>query len=168
MLRGSNTPALKRTAPPQSAMASHRARTQMQGTPVVNARYIVAMQDISVEFPGDPYDLVNSAVAIAVLYLPLLGHPSGPDPHTVASASSTPDATQLRQLLAHAAGEFDKGKQIEAACSAAADFIPDPTIPNAHLAEFLGSGSNLDVMILRHQQAHEANRFNSSVRRSDI
>jgi len=132
----------------------------MQGTPVVNARYIVAMQDISVEFPGDPYDLVNSAVAIAELYLPLLGHPSGPDPHTVANASSTPDVTQLRQLLARAAREFDKGKQIAAACSAAADFIPDPTIPNAHLAEFLGSGSNLDGMILRHQQAHEASRFN--------
>ena len=117
------------------------------------------MQDRTVELIGDTDELFQTAATTATLYLPLLGkavlvHQSH------ATDPATPDMARLFRMFQHASEEFDKGRQITAARDVAAEFIPDPSVPDAHLAEFLKHGASLDQLIYRHHEANETDRFN--------
>ena len=102
--------------------------------------------------------MFEAAAATADLYLPLLTAPATDPQLDTVTASTTPDPARIRILMAQAAVEFDKGRQIEAARLTAADYLPDPTAPNAHSDKFLGCSSSLDLLIHRYHSDNACSR----------
>ena len=116
------------------------------------------MQDRSVEIIGDSADIFAEAYTLAVQYLPLL---SGPKQSSdTSNTTAEMKAAKLHDLFSRCSVEFNRGKQIEAACAAAADYVPDPSVPDTHQQEFLAANASLDLLIHQHHARHEPNRFN--------
>ena len=114
------------------------------------------MQDRSVEIIGDSADIFAEAYTLAVQYLPLL---SGPKQSSdTSNTTAEMKAAKLHDLFSRCSVEFNRGKQIEAACAAAADYVPDPSVPDTHQQEFLAANASLDLLIHQHHARHEPDR----------